>query len=454
MGYDIGDNYSILNNYAYSHKNSFMGTLDWLSTPIRSILGGRNVSIVSQTCDQPTTTAGRVALVFFAILVAPVGIIATACLIIKAAAFAHIWEQRIVKEQSKAVWDVLNQFNSAMQKEKLDEALSILQRNPVLAKRSDISNALFRVINVKINQGAPWQAVQGVMQLLNSAEIIELINHAVKTRIANELKTKSYNMSSTHIAEFIQVALQGKGVDVLQECYQKVLLDALKVIDQKDSVEVSFKMCLAYDLLQLLETSRGARAYIEAFAGFYNLKMKVSQQYDYFIEHPAFMRQIAQALNNMRTAAESIAAVVREMDKISAQSISAYDKCLAMRSVLETFCSQLRSNKYGCREDQIVLIQGWYQHMLCSIDGISHISKVEDIEAFCEQLQEDNKAKKALCETLLVLEDPSCNELEARLSVLRLKNRANLISFTLQISSKLLEHLLQAIRERAAAIAA
>ena len=97
----MGENYSVLNNYSYKDKSFFISFLDLLSTPCRRILGGRSVSILSQTYDSKMSGTLKITVLFFSVLIFPVGIVSVASFAIKLATLPWFWEGKIVKDQTR-----------------------------------------------------------------------------------------------------------------------------------------------------------------------------------------------------------------------------------------------------------------------------------------------------------------------------------------------------------------
>lgn len=143
MSYSIEDNYSVLNNYNYKDKSSLYSSLDWLSTPCRRVLGGRNVSVLSQTYENKMSGANKVATVFFSVLIFPVAIVSIASLLIKMATVPWFWEKKKVKVQSQQTWNIINQFKKAFQNSDYDQAIQIFNQRSEVGKRSDIYDDLF-----------------------------------------------------------------------------------------------------------------------------------------------------------------------------------------------------------------------------------------------------------------------------------------------------------------------
>jgi hypothetical protein len=104
-------NYSILNSYQYGNQKSIIPTLDALSSPIRKVLGGRNIRFVSNRAERSDKMSilGRVATAALLILFFPIGIISGSSLLLKRLVKPCLDEKNIVNrlyshigQQSKA----------------------------------------------------------------------------------------------------------------------------------------------------------------------------------------------------------------------------------------------------------------------------------------------------------------------------------------------------------------
>jgi hypothetical protein len=87
-------NYSYLNNYNYDGKSFLNSALDWLSTPSRVVLGGKNVCVYSQTYEEEVSTCRKIATLFLSIIILPVATVSICCLILKLSKFPWTWEKK------------------------------------------------------------------------------------------------------------------------------------------------------------------------------------------------------------------------------------------------------------------------------------------------------------------------------------------------------------------------
>ncbi len=246
------DNYSVLNNYNYENKSDFSSKVDWLSTPCRRVLGGRNDCLLSQTYDDKMTTAFKVATVFFSVLIFPIAIISVVSFAIKLATFPFTWEKKIVIKESQKSWDMINLFNSVFQNGQYDKALQIIKERPQLGNRKDINGKLFQLINIKINNITPWVEVQSMLTLLPNHDAIVLINHAVKKQLSSEFANDLFLTSSDHIIQFVQNSLRDRSVQALADCYKKLISDAMLIDLNEDLLFNLIKMDLADHILHSL----------------------------------------------------------------------------------------------------------------------------------------------------------------------------------------------------------
>ncbi len=246
MSYNIAGNYSVFNCYNYENKSSILSSLDWFSTPCRRILGGRDIDVLAQTYGDPMSTPMKVMTLFFSILISPVAIVSSAALLLKMASLPWKWEAKIVNEQSQQTWDVIREFQSAVKKSQFDQAIEKINARPDIVNRTDCYTDYFKAINQKINAGAPWEEVQPLLRRLSTPDAVELINHAIK------LKLKSKILSGEEISQFVEGSLKYENVESYNECYKKILSDAL-LIDISDIVQTGIKMDLAYKVIETLK---------------------------------------------------------------------------------------------------------------------------------------------------------------------------------------------------------
>jgi hypothetical protein len=81
----VHPHFSVLNQYKNSNSDCAMGILNILSMPVRAVLGGVKVDVVTGERSKGCGLIGKILIVVFCILVAPLGVIAGVCLLVKSA---------------------------------------------------------------------------------------------------------------------------------------------------------------------------------------------------------------------------------------------------------------------------------------------------------------------------------------------------------------------------------
>ena len=263
MSYSIADDYSAFNNYNYDKKPLFLSTLDWLSTPCRTVFGGRSVDILSQMYENKKSTLEKVKTLFYSILIFPIAFVSIASLVIKLATFPFIWEKKIVKAQSQQAWKVINEFNEAFKDKEFGKAIQSLIQRPEILDRTSIYDKLFHSLNQLINDSKPWEEIQTSFHFLKNDDALKLINHAVKVKLSDEFKNERYRLQAKDIEHFVQNALAHKSISNIQACFEILFSDALQVNVEEDYIQSAIKMDIADHLMKSLTRMRVSEAKTE-----------------------------------------------------------------------------------------------------------------------------------------------------------------------------------------------
>lgn len=266
MSYLITDNnYSVLNNYVYENKSGLISALDWLSTPCRRVLGGRNVYVLNQTEENQMSPAWRVTVAVLSILIFPIAVVSIASLLVKMGSLPWIWEQRKVKVISEKNKDTIHKIESAVKANNYDEVIKIYQQRPDFENRKAIYDGYFKAVNSKVISRAPWGEIQSLFRFLKTDDIIILINHAVNKRLSyvnNNAFNQDINpnfFSGEELEDLIKNSLRNrvKGID---DCCQLLISSAFQI----DSNDIAFckavKMELADHLILFLRNLRVSEA--------------------------------------------------------------------------------------------------------------------------------------------------------------------------------------------------
>lgn len=393
------DNYSFLNNYTYKNKSKVMSTLDFLSTPCRKALGGRNVNILSQTYHNPTSTAGKVATVFFSVLIFPVAVISTASLLIKFASFPGFWEKKKIKEQTKDTWKVINAFNQAFDKKDYNSAIQNFKQRSEIIGRKDVGNKFFKIVNSKINNIDPWNEIQDLLPYMSTRDSIELINHMVKTRLAHEVKNDRFEMQGDQVNRFIVNSLRVKSKKNIEECCKKLFSGALQINVDDDLITNAIKMDILRPLIDRLASLQASEHTSEFRDVAFDIKkgclmhspfIKGQRYSDYYLmlSDDKNMEKVSSAVQGLRDASH----VQKCLDAFNAlagnpdlQSQSFRDEVVKFQSFLKnmSFKSQeIEKNYYG------ILLE-YLKHMTDFIDAISESSSHDEINKLAKNVQDN-----------------------------------------------------------------
>lgn len=461
MGFSIENNYSVLNNYNYNGKSIFSSSVDWLSTPCRRVLGGRNVCVLSQTYEDKMSTTSKIATVFFSVLIFPVAIVSVASLIIKVATFPWAWETKKVKIQSQETWTIINQFKTVVQKQKYHEGIQIFRKQPEIGERKDIYNDFFKAINCEINNHSPWTKVQEALSLLKSNNAIELIKHAVKTKLSFEYQNDCYLTSGSDINDFIQSSLKNSPVESREVCYKELFSNVLQIDVNEDVILNAIKMDIAAHMIRSFIQIKKSRAKnelerlsakLEKTLLRYSLFKKEQNYNDLYLifNSNADMQKISAILQNLRQINQISWQSFNKLNALSAQNTNIKDQWNDICSVFGEFRTELDKLISSTDEVEKIYIQSLqvvFDHIMSFINstqGSVSIS-LEEIESF------QGKVESSLAEQTKnfpnLFADTKVSYFQTNidnfLSTLRLKKRTNLFTFTEKMKSFLMTYMIQ-----------
>ncbi len=242
--YVIADNYSVLNNYNFSGKSPIQSTLDWLSTPCRRVLGGRNVCVLSQMVWPKMGTSEKVATFIKSALIFPIAIVSIISLVARVVIFSPTKEKEKIVLQSNTKFQALQNSLRMHQEGNYLGFLRLIRDNPELSQRGEIGPKLIPAMNVVIGARPDWKEIQGMIRLFNPQDAIVYINLAIAK--------VSYSMSPRDVVEFIRNSLPDYVRD-REDCYQFVLKKALKFTEVTPEVDLalfSWKLEIANHMIR------------------------------------------------------------------------------------------------------------------------------------------------------------------------------------------------------------
>lgn len=459
MSFSI-ENYSVLNNYNYEGKSFLSSSLDWLSTPYRRILGGRNICVLSQTYENKMSTAGKIATVFFSVLIFPVAIVSIASLIIKMTTFPWVWEEKKVKVQSQQTWDAINQFNRAFKANNYDKAIQTFSQRPEVGKRNDVYNDFFRAINQKINDQSSWEEVQIALPFLNSNDAIKLINHAVKMKLSYEFKDACNLTSATHIINFIQNSLSNRNIQNLEACYKKLFSDALQIDVDENILFNAIKMDIADQLIKCfvqIKTSHAENELERASAKLEGVVLRYSlfkKEQDYTSHYLIFssidsMQKVSAIVQEIRHIHQIGWQSLNKLNALSAKcNTNEQEQWEAIYSVFKEFKINLNQLTLSGNEEEktyVLSLQRIFDDMIEFIESIRGLSSAEEIQSCVNNLEmslaeQTKNFPNLFANTKISRFETHLNQL---LSTLRLKKNVDLFAFTEKLKSIMLKNMVQ-----------
>ncbi len=450
--------YSVLNNYEYENKKWIISTLDFLSTPMRRVLGGKNDSVLSETSDYKMSVSRRIATLFFSVIVFPVAAISIASLILKLMTCPFIWEKKIVQAQDKNTWEIYNKFNDNCKKGSFDAAVHGLSHRSQLLKRDDIHKNLFSVINAEINNNPTtcWEKIPKGLKHLKIGDAIELINHAIKVRLECELKDNRYKMDGSAIAGLIDNSLNNTHLSNLEACVTKILSGALRIESNENLLAMILKMELADNLINLLTDTKKSNAHQDYQRTLADLQadsmrsMIFPSGHNYFDQYTVFrdkptMKNIGRLMADYRSIQNTHAQTAIQLEMIGnnlektdqkTQSKEIQNRLdqVSKMLILQTNSSQAEEKEFfQITEKMVSQMSDVMQH----VDNIAtkDISLRIDIPLRISELKNNFDKNAAKLPSLLEKLKQNSTTKEAVLSTIRMLNALNTIALIKDLNS-------------------
>lgn len=272
--------YSILNNYDYQDKPFVISFLDVLSTPVRRILGGTNVSILSLTYE-PEMSSCMKGTIIISCIITVVGIayaaLAIIALAVKALTLPWLWQKNTLQNQYDNQNKLASQFDLLSQTDPT-AAIQLIKTNPELCNRKSISDALFKIINNRINEGAPLSEIKTELSYLSRPSAQVLILHTFKTK----LQMNPLSLNSEDITSFIDHSLEFTDAHTAeeieyQEKYYIQIIENLALVPKEDILVAFSKMALADKIINHIIARKNNTPTYEGLAKLYepNFRSKV-----------------------------------------------------------------------------------------------------------------------------------------------------------------------------------
>lgn len=464
MSESILEKYSVLNNYHYNDKPTFMTLLDFFSTPCRRVLGGRNIYVLDLTGEEEMTTAGKVATVVFSILIFPIAAFSIVCFALKLASLPWIWEKKKITQENKQNRGIIDLFNRAFQSNQLDIALEVAQRNPQVVTNQEISRKLFKVINQKINNGASWEELQTMMPLLSSRDACVLINHAIKLKLSRDFPVNllTDHTSEMRVLEFDQIwqlvhsSLRGVRADI-QACLKMLISrdkEGALVVDETENPLLNvMKLDLADRLISTLKVMKkcDAKDDLERQLADMDLSERIeifkkdqnSLSYSLLFNSPDSMKQIHEILDQIGNMNK-----IREKLPKSLQDPAVQTNLNQIRSALGKIQQHIQTSSAEHTETTCIvqLFDSGIQLLEAIKKGMTPQQIQEGYDAVIAGFDKETQSVLQLVETLI----PSgfASSIESLLKVLRLKNLQMTLNLSTRLNSFLMNEIARACGEK------
>ncbi len=237
----VNEGYSFLNCYSYAGKSKFATLTDAVSAPLCGLLGGKNVSVISQTAVPRLSTTGKVIVIFSSILAYvvapylvfyPLAIVFTASFIAKAANFMEKNKVRERIEQAQSAITFLTNTDNQQ------EFTSVVQNTHALQENPDVYKKILEFSAVPNNQS------NDLIKLLNEKDQINYYTQ----QFNNVLSEQGEETGTPRVSRLLQIVIEKPGI----LSNRNILLEYIKILDGVIKLDPSTPLILrAISLLHL-----------------------------------------------------------------------------------------------------------------------------------------------------------------------------------------------------------
>lgn len=245
---DPSIHYSIFNNYEYSSKNKLQVFLDRASTPVRLILGGRNINLLNCEEEQGASTTKKVLLLALSIIFFPVGLISSAALLLKTALLPHLFEKPSMIEEYKKTQSLIQEKLS----QSASDFLNGYVQYPILHTRKDIKNKLFSSLQEKVQHPNLEEVTFNLFSLLSAEEKITLIVSYVKNLYHPEDDMDLFKIDTTSLIVTIHKLYPNCPLKEKVELFEKIVRETCRINESPNYLYSLFKADLFFDLYPIL----------------------------------------------------------------------------------------------------------------------------------------------------------------------------------------------------------
>jgi hypothetical protein len=220
-----------------------------------------------------TVAAIALAAYFYLPIVIPLAVIPFACMVLKMATFPWFWEKArvigqiqdarvTIQANEKATQEKVNEFFAAKNSSNWNAVIQIYMQNACLSQYRNINNDFYVAIDRCIGQNAPWDQLQRPLSRLNPSDANMLIDLAISKRLDVELQhqTSAPIISAAEILEFIRLSLPRSDLQAIQNCYEYLLSNSLKVNPDNKTTLNLFRLHIADLMITHLTQIRIANA--------------------------------------------------------------------------------------------------------------------------------------------------------------------------------------------------
>lgn len=437
-GYTVIDNYSELNNYDYKGKSTFISWLDQLATPVKYVFGGKDVCLLSQT-HREMGSLKKIATAVFSIFLFPIGITSFASLILKLATRPSTWEKKIVIDQTKASWEIIHAFRSAIRAQGYDAAIKNLQKQPEIVIH--VYDGLLACITHKIDRLSPWKEITPLFALIESKDAASLVCHAVKIRLLNDCNGTCNFTPAEEIISFIQNALRthSQAIDL---CYKQLFDDILLFDEEKSLLFNIVKMDLANSIIASFEPLKTAnQAELRSLFFIEYKKTKDRQDYLNVFNDVNSMTLIHRHLKRMYALQQNGLELQNNLNTLSNEKfISSQKLWLEFRGKIRQFHTDLNEflpddegKKYvdaikKCLDNMIKIVDIFLSDSLHEIRG--------GVEKLQNNVFEETNALEKLCNDQKGESSPLMTPLLKILSIVHHETKKDLLHITSKLYSR------------------
>lgn len=175
--------YSVMNNYGYEGKSELLKTLDFLSFPARSALGGRNVRLVSLMAEEGSSLIGNVVMVVVSLFCFPIAAVTLTSLLIKSVVVIASGEKEKVCNQISGAKKAFQQFTELYEKGQQNEAINLYRKQPEIWGAQELQKKYYALLDARIRNDCSWEGLPQLLAVLPRGHVASLMSLALEKRL-------------------------------------------------------------------------------------------------------------------------------------------------------------------------------------------------------------------------------------------------------------------------------